>query len=199
MTREELEPFLNDLLAPTPLLTELTRDDRTEGNLFERNDGDGRIAQLQIMYETITRLKPKRILEVGTNKGFFGYLLTLLLGDDFELITCDIDEKSQRAVDKLKTVNPRICLVLGDSRETLAKIHFPFDLMWLDGGHQFEFALSDIKNGIRMKIPTILIDDTSSHDVKKAIDESGITDEYRLSYPVSYWHDHRKIMVAERK
>ena len=199
MTREELEPFLNDLLAPTPLLTELTRDDRTEGNLFERNDGDGRIAQLQIIYETITRLKPKRILEVGTNKGYFGYLLTLLLGNDFELITCDIDEKSQRAVEKLQTVNPRISFVLGDTRETLPKIFMPFDLMWLDGGHQFDVSLSDIKNGMRMKIPTILIDDTSSHDVKKAVDESGIQEEYQLFYPVSYWHDHRKIMVAERK
>jgi predicted O-methyltransferase YrrM len=195
------------LLASTPLLEALREDLRTEGNLFdaafrEKNMLEDRdtLSQLNTMYDYITQLQPRRILETGTNKGYFGYLLSLLL-TDFELVTCDGDERSARAAELL---GPRVRFVHGDSRLTLPQINEQFDMAWIDGGHNYEVALSDIKNAMRLDIPCIMIDDMFmphlvKSEVRTAVEDSGLAETHHIVEPYTYAHDHRQMVVALRK
>lgn len=185
---------LEKLLEPTPLLEALQSDPRTEGNLLD-DSSETRRAQLHTMYEYITRLQPRRILETGTNKGYFGYLLTRML-TDFSLLTCDGDERSATAAQLL---GPRVQFLLGDSYNTLRPVTDRFDMAWIDGGHAYEPAFSDICNAMRLCIPCIMIDDTNTAPVLQAIDVSNLASSYHLIEPYSYQRDERKMIVAMRK
>jgi predicted O-methyltransferase YrrM len=193
------------LMGPHPLLDQLKRDDRTQGNIL--NTGDRGATPLITIAHYVVLTGARSFLETGTQKGFFGYFLSRLLGDDFDLVTCDCDERSRRAVELLQSkpfALGHVEFILGDSKETLPKVTRKFDLAWIDGGHDYATALSDIQQAIRLEIPCILIDDTLSGfrqiEVGKAVDDCAeLWARYDVIDPTSYAVDEAGLIAAVKK
>lgn len=188
------------LMESTPLLDELKRDDRPQGNIL--NTGDRLATPLITIAHYVALTGARSFLETGTQKGFFGYFLGRLLGNNFDLVTCDCDERSRHAAVMLDLGWVRF--IFGDTKETLPKVTGKFDLAWIDGGHDYATALSDIRQAIRLDIPCILIDDTRSNfqpiEVGKAVDDCAeLWERYDVIEPMSYAVDEAGLIAAVKK
>ena len=130
--------------------------------------GDLESIKIQVLshIQVLEELKPKRILEVGTHKAQYAYLAKKFL-PEVEIVTFGIDEPSQICVDMVNEyyVDKFIEFYHGDSLETLSSYETDkkFDLAWIDGGHSYECAISDLKNCARLGICTILLDDSRTY------------------------------------
>lgn len=134
------------------------------GNVF----GDLESMRVQVLshMEVLEELKPKTILEVGTHKAQYAYLAKKVL-PEVQVVTFGIDEGSQTCVDMVNEYYGEnfIEFYHGDSLETLTEYQTDkvFDLAWVDGGHSYECAFTDLKNCARLGIKTILLDDTTTY------------------------------------
>jgi len=89
----------------------------------------------QILINTIHRVKPKRILEVGALVGFSTILMGKELGSDAEVVTIEIDEDEARIAEeniRKASVKPRIRVVIGNALEVIPKLDGEFDMVFLD-------------------------------------------------------------------
>ncbi|WP_186445533.1 class I SAM-dependent methyltransferase [Paenibacillus cremeus] len=152
-----------DYLKAHPVVAHLnTLHNSIEGNLLHSEPQTSE-AQIHFLQYALSLAKPKKILETGTNKGFFSFLLSHLI-KDVDLYTFDIDPRSKACVDYLNKCqsNVRIHLQLGDTRQTLLRFHQQgIGFAWIDGGHQWDTAYSDIMHAIRLGVPYIAIDDVA--------------------------------------
>ena len=163
---------LIEYLMGQPLYRALAETFQTdEGNLFERADKATIEAQLATIAWVVGRTtltpspSPKgrgelHILETGTNKGFFGFLMCHMI-DDGILYTFDIDERAGRAAQVLDAGQAviEVRFTLGDTKETLAQFNAPIDLAWIDGGHDAKTAYCDIGHAMRLGAQWVLVDD----------------------------------------
>ena len=134
-------------------------DGRTEGNLQNSNKG------VNYMSQILQEVKPKRLLETGTNYGSFSYIVYENL-DEFELLTCDIVADSQKCVDFINTnYNKQNVKFTNKSSldylQELVDNNEKFDLVWLDSKHTYDHLIEEMKLVKQMDIPYILIDDFS--------------------------------------
>ena len=72
----------------------------------------------------------RRVLEVGTLRGYSAAWLAAALPADGELVTLDVDPEAAAAV---VAASPRVRVVVGPALETLPALDGPFDLVFLDG------------------------------------------------------------------
>lgn len=98
-----------------------------------------------LLLETIKNLKPKTILEVGTNVGLSGIAM-LLTSKESKLTGIEIDfDKVKEAKENYKEfgVSDRAEIFIGDAKEIIPLISGKFDFIFLDGpkGHYYEYAL----------------------------------------------------------
>lgn len=143
-----------------------------DGSTFYYDSGDvsGDLDSMRVQVlshvQVLSELKPKRILEVGTHKAQYCYLAKKVL-PEVQIVTFGIDAPSQTCVDMVNEYYGEnfIEFHCGDSVEVLSnyKTRKTFDLAWVDGGHSYEVALSDLENCARLKIKTILLDDTRTY------------------------------------
>ena len=128
--------------------------------------------QVRFHEECLQIVKPKYVLETGTHKALYSYLLKINL-PNVRVHTFGIDEESQKCVDFLNNHFKEnfITFHLGDSKETLSGFmtNIPFDLAWVDGDHFYEGAYLDLVNCARLNIGHILIDDVNSPSVEHAL------------------------------
>ncbi len=111
-------------------------------------------------------VKPKSILEIGFNGGHSSEFF--LLNSEANVISFDLGEHDYVKECK-KYIDLRFpgrhTLILGDSTKTVKKfadIHpFKFDLIFIDGGHHYNVALSDVIQCQRLahSESIVLIDD----------------------------------------
>lgn len=171
-----------------------------DGNLFEKSDPVTIAAQVKAIEYAIKRCQPRAVLETGTNKGYFGYVIDLMR-DHMQLYTFDIDERAGMAAAALGDgpVTLEVVFTPGDTKQTLQRFNEPIDLAWIDGGHEVKTAYNDICHAMRLGARWILIDDarlaTVSLAIKVALDEHP---EYsRVSNP--FWaQDRRGIAMVRR-
>lgn len=107
--------------------------------------------------------KVTKILEVGFNAGHSSYLF-LSARPDVTVVSFDLGDHEYvaRAKAFIDTKFPgRHTLVLGDSRKTLAKYRTDhestFDVLFIDGGHDYDVAIADILNCQGMAKPSGLV------------------------------------------
>lgn len=122
----------------------------------------------------LEKFRPKRVLEFGTHKAEYAYLLKVLNPKTEELVTvCQLPE-SKQCVDLvneyfggnfIKFIEGRIPEVW--ETETLEG---SFDLGWLDAGHCYDLALGDLRKMRDLGIPVILMDDSDMESVQLAMD-----------------------------
>lgn len=160
-----------------------------EGNILEITEEGTAVYQIEALKRFLRVARPQRVLETGTAKALFAYLLSRLV-PGVELVTVDGDSRSAVAADLARTLLPEIILTFhpGDSRMILPQLEGPFDLAWIDGGHSYEVCLSDLRQAFRLDIPWILADDGKLESVTEACQTALAEDSrYReLSNP--YWN-----------
>jgi len=140
-----------------------------EGNLLEKSDPATIAAQVRAMQWAVEQCRPRVVLETGTNKAMFGYVLSIILphpnplpmGEGVVLYTFDIDHRAGVAAAALAdaVTGMRVWFTLGDTNETLKNFDEPIDLAWIDGGHDAKTAYNDITQAMRLGAQWILIDD----------------------------------------
>lgn len=153
--------------------------DSPHGNLLERTSDETAEAQTEFLRWALAKRDVDWVLETGTNKGLFGYFLSLVK-HTCELTTCDSNPICERQVRILNAgqQSVRAKFMCGDTRTTLSQLEGQyFDFAWIDGGHDYDTALSDMIKCNSLKMPFIAIDDTiDAHepgetDVRRAVDE----------------------------
>lgn len=165
-----MHPFL-EFARSTDLYRSLCqRDAGGDGNLLERTDEQTAAAQLEFLRWAFQLSAPQIVLETGTNKGLFAYLLSLI-GSGITLYTFDCDPRSAESVALLNRSQSRVRAHFypGDSRETLRAFSERADFAWIDGGHDWSIALSDLLHCYRLRIPYVAVDDTAFPSVAEAV------------------------------
>jgi hypothetical protein len=147
-----------------------------EGSLFN-NDPEGTAAQLDMIERTLEIYRPLRIVEIGTKKAYFPFVVLSNMEKITPLAkvtisTFDIDQRSAGAVAILSKHfhEHTIRFYCGDSKETFSKFDplDRIDLMYIDGGHILEIVTSDMRNAVRVQPRLILVDDMVFAEVLSA-------------------------------
>lgn len=89
----------------------------------------------QVLVEVIHKIKPKRILEVGTLIGYTAILMGKELERDARLITIEIhavEARIARENIKKAEIPPTIDVVVGDAIEVIPKLTGKFDMVFID-------------------------------------------------------------------
>lgn len=148
--------------------------DSLEGSTFNWYDISNLKLQVKFQEKCLKEIKPNNIIEVGTHKSHYPYLVKVNL-PKVKVTTFGIDEKSEECV---RIVNEHfgedfITFYLGDSMETFSAFNSEekFDLAWIDGYHSFEHTYSDLQNCSRLGIENILVDDSEIPGTSNAIFE----------------------------
>jgi predicted O-methyltransferase YrrM len=84
----------------------------------------------------VSLARPKLVLEVGTFTGWSSIAMALALPDGGKVISCDVNPDTTaiaRRYAEEAGVAGRIEYMLGDARETIARLDGPFDLVFVDG------------------------------------------------------------------
>jgi predicted O-methyltransferase YrrM len=121
--------------------------------------------QIQKLTELCKEHKFKTILEIGFNAGHSTALM--LENTDAEIVSVDIGGHPYtfEGKDVIDEVFPnRHLLIIGNSMDVLAKDEIPdlkYDLIYIDGGHSYKCAKSDLVNCKKYASPDtmVIIDD----------------------------------------
>jgi predicted O-methyltransferase YrrM len=176
--------------------------DTVEGNLLERADATTTEAQLEALRYALHRASPRRVLETGTNKSLFGYVLAHLIRD-VDLYTFDGDPRCAAGVALLNAgqANVRAHFTLGDTKQTLPAFDAAgVDFAWIDGGHDEATAHSDIRQAMRLGVPLMAVDDVRiMPEVARAIAAAlRAQPAYQVLDNPYYPHDGRGIVLLHR-
>jgi predicted O-methyltransferase YrrM len=131
------------------------------GRLFE---GGASVEEALYLQEVAARRQALRIAEVGFNAGFSS-IAFLESSPDVTVVSFELDRRY--AVELAKQfVDDRYPgrheLVIGTSLKTLPAYEPDvFDLVFVDGGHEYEVAAADIRNAARIAKPNglVIVDD----------------------------------------
>jgi hypothetical protein len=146
-----------------------------EGSTFFSPNLDQQKLQLEFHKKCFSEINPKNILEVGTHKANFSYFVKKNF-PNVKVVTFGIDPESEQCVNLVQEYFSEnfIEFHCGNSLQTFSNYNtsLKFDLAWVDGGHSFDCAYSDLNNCLRLGIKNILIDDvTLLPEVKRAVIE----------------------------
>lgn len=175
-----LSSYLPDVFSSQPIIKEITLESlrsteiykmlceahsSPEGNLLQNIISEQTSnAQISFFKYALNIIKNQNVegclLEVGTNKGFFGYIASTILGQR-TLHTIDLNMESSKVVPILAKMGMNVIFNCGDSTHILNdyKIDEPVAFAWIDGGHKYEEALSDLRNAARLGAKYIALDD----------------------------------------
>jgi hypothetical protein len=154
--------------------------DQGEGGLFSGFSSiEENIEQIKFHENVFSQIKPKHVLETGTHKGAYDYLIKVNV-PEVKIDTFDINLESHKCVDYLNNYFNERYIVFhhGNSIDRLLNYregidpsfdpNVKFDLAWVDGGHSLEAAYYDLYNCARLGIENITIDDLNLTDVEFA-------------------------------
>ncbi len=139
------------------------------------NNAGSTMGDYKFLYGFISLVKPKRILDIGTNYGVSAIVMAMALRDfnlyQSSIISIDINpsvlKTANRQITRLELsryIETRCCSSSSLEMETF------FDVVFIDGGHRLEDCLSDFDN-IKDKATYVLIHDTHHIDgVKRAVE-----------------------------
>jgi len=129
---------------------------------WPEDKGDHMKMQIEFQKKILQEVNPSVILEVGTHTAQFDYMAKTFL-PKVQVHSFGLDMWSLLFVALVNDYFSEefITFHQGDSTQTLLEFtpEEAIDLAWVDGGHTFPIALSDLRECGRMNIPHILVDD----------------------------------------
>jgi predicted O-methyltransferase YrrM len=141
-------------------------------NIKENPCDEGYCQEIPEQVEDLTRLTKNvknNIMEIGFNGGHSSELF-LKNNSNIKLTSFDLGSHDYVKIGKEyidKTFPNRHSLFLGDSRITVPKFiinnrDIKFDVIFIDGGHDYEIAISDLENCFHLahKDTIVILDDT---------------------------------------
>ena len=125
--------------------------------------------QVEDLILLVNERKPLRVMEIGFNAGHSAEIFlknnTQLTLTSFDLGVHPYVKKAKEFIDFMYP--GRHSLILGDSRTSLpmfvdANKDAKFDVIFIDGGHEYDIVKSDMENCVRLahKDTVIIMDDT---------------------------------------
>lgn len=90
----------------------------------------------KLLVNTTRRIRPRRILEIGTLLGYSTILIGNELDKDAEIVTIEIvREIAQMARENISRAEilPTVRIMVGDAREVIPRLEGEFDLVFIDG------------------------------------------------------------------
>jgi len=158
------------------------------------------VQELTCLLAVMKLLRPRKVLEVGTYDGFTTLNLAANLSDEPDAFVCTLDLPPEYATQPFKHLTiacepsrlgsqfkgekeaKRIRQVLGDSTKLDWKtLGGPFDLIFIDGGHDFECVMRDSENALRNLAPGGAI---FWHDYGFILDVSQAIDSIKAPGPI---------------
>jgi predicted O-methyltransferase YrrM len=124
-----------------------------QDNHWEQSGGTKHCAVL--MAAMIAAYDIRKVLEIGLWQGFMTRVLVKALASTGAhsslLVSCDINPKAcERSAACAKGYPVEHRVVVGDTKDTLAGVHETFGLIFVDGDHTYEAAMSDIRQSEKM-------------------------------------------------
>ena len=175
-----------------------------EGNLLQIVDSDlASESQIEfIRYMVKLAGYPEVVIETGTNKGYFSYIMSEIYPDNIDLYLYTFDTMPQsedciKALDNhFDSTGKRIYLnfFLGDSKQTLTQMvddattkNIYADIndcgfAWIDGGHDIPTAKSDIDNVMRLGVNYIGIDDCNIPELRTLVTDICTNNDHGFVY-----------------
>jgi predicted O-methyltransferase YrrM len=89
----------------------------------------------RLLVEEIIRAKPKRVLEVGTLRGYSAILMGKELDKDAKIITIEIHpEEAKTAKDNIRKaeIYPKVEVITGDAIQIIPHLNEIFDFVFID-------------------------------------------------------------------
>jgi predicted O-methyltransferase YrrM len=139
-----------------------------KNNIFEMQGNSHEIPQ---QTSTLSKLASdaniKTIFEIGFNAGHSAETF-LMTNPNAKLTSVDILENDALKFGKQyidATFSNRHTLLLGDSKQIVPTLDTKFDLIFIDGGHDYETAKADILNCKKLahKGTIVIVDDVSNY------------------------------------
>lgn len=129
-------------------------------NSINQKTQDSQLSFIKHLLSTIKddkTLSPN-FLEIGTHKGYFGYILSQLYGN-CTLHTIDINKESAKVVPILNDVMVFTYFILGDSKKVLQNydIEKSISMVWIDGGSSYDDTMVNLENILKFKPKYIAI------------------------------------------
>ena len=130
---EQIEEYAERFTSKeTDLMARLRKE-----TLQSRTDAQMLVGPLEGAFlQTLVNItQAKQVLEIGTYTGYSALWMAAGLPDDGQLTTLDLDEETNLVAQRYWKESPngaKIKPILGDARQTLPKLHGPFDLIFLD-------------------------------------------------------------------
>lgn len=130
----------------------------------------------------------KNVLEIGFNAGHSAEIF-LSRNPNCKLVSFELGKHNYTRIAKNfidRKYPNRHTLIIGDSNETIPKYNpnFKFDLIFIDGGHEYNIALNDINNCKRLshKNTVIIIDDVVINKNMQKKWNSGPTEAWMYAF-----------------
>jgi cephalosporin hydroxylase len=126
---------------------------------------------IDMIKDVLARTQPSNILEIGFNRGSSSLLFLYL--STANVTSIDIVNKPESVKYLSDTFINRFSFVLGNSLYLDMKSLDNFDLVFIDGDHEYNSIVNDIEQSLKVNPKFILFDDyehvTHGVDTKKAI------------------------------
>lgn len=141
----------------------------------------------EVLVELVRRIKPRRVLEVGTFIGYSTILMAKELGNDSEIITIEIDEHEAELAEQNianAEVKPKVRVIIGDALEVIPYIKGKFDLVFLDGAKNEYFRYLRLLEDKLCGGSTIVADNAGAyaHSMKEYLNHVRNSGEYKSQF-----------------
>ena len=90
---------------------------------------------LEVIKEYLEKIKPKRILEIGTAVGYSASQFVRFSGEEAKVDTIELDEERAKiAINNIKEIglDKNINVIIGNAVEVLPTLEGPYDIIFID-------------------------------------------------------------------
>lgn len=119
----------------------------------------------RILVDLVRKIKPKRLLEIGTLVGYSAILMGKELGAEASLITIEIDGLNAKLAEeniRKAGLSEKIVVLVGDARAIIPGLSGPFDLVFLDAEkEQYLDYLKLVEEKLRSG--SVMVADNAAH------------------------------------